>query len=153
MPDHKRDRAIGIILTVFILGMLGLFASLGVFSDRSSSSTSGNSTTANNYDCANNSRLYLLALKEGKPVASGYWKPGIRPKRLFDVRDYREIKGGPLLTRTNQEVKLPRFYYEYAVESATKGGIPIRKRWAVIMEHSENYSGKGCAIVDLREAE
>jgi hypothetical protein len=151
MPKRKRHLGLGIALVLFIFVMLGVFASFGVFSNPSSPTTADQKH--DNFNCSTNSFGYLLALKEGNSVASTYWKPGVESKTLFDVRDFNEIKHGPMIMRNGQPYKIPRTYYQYEVESSTRGGIPIRKRWDVVMEMSENYGGKGCAIVDVQEAE
>jgi len=150
MPKRKRHLGLGIALVVFIFVMLAVFASFGVF-DNSSSPTTAAAQKPDS--CSTNSFAYLLALKEGKSIASAYWKPGVEPKTLFDVRDFNEIKHGPMLMRTGQPYKVPRAYYQYEVESSTRGGIPIRKRWDVVMEPTEKSGGNDCAIVDLQEAQ
>jgi len=140
-----------ICMAIFIIVVGGL-VSRGVSTD-TSTATSGDAQKSNNFDCSGNSYAYLLALKEGKNIAQAFWKPGVTPKTLFDVRDFNRVKEGPMLMRNGQPYKVPRTYYEFEVESSTHGGIPIRKRWAVIMEQSQNFGGKGCAIVDFQEAE
>ncbi len=96
---------------------------------------------------------FLLALKEGNPVAVGYWKPGVNAKKLLAVHDYTLINHGNFLQAGGKPYKIPRVYYKYEVESSTEGGFPIRKRWNVIMEPSSQAHGVGCAIVDLQAAE
>jgi hypothetical protein len=102
--------------------------------------------------CESNAFAYLLALKEGNSIASAYWKPGVTPQTLFDVRDFHDIKHGPFVQLNGKPYKIPRVYYEYEVESSTKGGFPIRKRWGVIMEPSaKGFGGDPCPVVQLTE--
>src|SRR5438477_335598 len=83
-------------------------------------------------DCQTNSFGYLLALKEGNSIAAAYWKPGVRPATLYSVTKFDEIRQGSALQRNGQPYKNPRVYYQYEVESSTRGGIAIRKRWNVV---------------------
>jgi hypothetical protein len=87
-------------------------------------------------DCQTNSFGYLLALKEGNSIAAAYWKPGVRPSTLYSVTKFDGIKHGSALQRNGQPYKNPRIYYQYEVESSTHGGLPIRKRWDVVMERN-----------------
>jgi hypothetical protein len=105
-------------------------------------------------DCSSNAFAYLLALKEGNGISSGYWKPGAKPMTLYSVRSFDEIAGGSFVKADRQPFNPPRRYEKFTVESSTHGGIPITKRWNVIMEPSStNFGGRPCAIVALKEAE
>lgn len=105
--------------------------------------------------CEPNALGYLHSLMTADSLAAaGFWKPGISPKTLFAVGSYREIRYGTYLMKGGNEYKPPRLFYEFEVESSTKGGFPIRKRWNIIMEpESKNFADWDCAIVDLVEAE
>ncbi len=105
-------------------------------------------------DCFEHSFGYLVGLQRGDSSVVGYWKPGVTPKKLFNVRDFDEITHGFMNKANGKPYKNPRIYYQYEVQSSTQGGFAIRKRWNVIMErNSQDYGGKGCAIVQLAEAE
>jgi hypothetical protein len=106
-------------------------------------------------ECASNSLGYLYSLRTGDSVvAAAFWKPGISPKTLFAVESYREIRYGTYLMRGGKEYNPSRLFHEFEVESSTKGGFPIRKRWNIVMEPgSKNFADRDCAIVDLVEAE
>jgi hypothetical protein len=104
--------------------------------------------------CETSSFLYLLALQEGKSIAAAYWKPGVTPETLFAVRSFNVIKHGSFIQPGGKPYKIPRVYYEYEVESSSKMGIPIRKRWNIVMEtDTKNFGNEPCAIVQLAEAE
>lgn len=106
-------------------------------------------------ECASNARAYLLGLQTGDSVAAaGFWKPGVTSKTLFAVHDFQELTHGNFLNANGEPYKIPRIHYKFEIESSTKGGIPIRKRWDIIMEPTtKNYGGFLCSIVDLTEAE
>ena len=100
--------------------------------------------------CESNAFAYLLALKEGNSSASAFWKPGATPQTLFHVRDFHDLKHGPFVQPNGKPYKIPRVYYQYEVESSTKGGLPTRKRWGVIMEpSSQAFGGDPCPVVQL----
>jgi hypothetical protein len=105
--------------------------------------------------CESNALGYLHSLMTGDSIAAaGFWKPGVSPKTLFAVESYREIRYGTYLMRGGNEYNPPRLFYKFEVESSTKGGFPIRKRWNIVMEpESKNYADWNCAIVDLVEGE
>lgn len=104
--------------------------------------------------CDDNSFAYLWALQHGNSIAATYWKPGVTPETLFDVRKFTVIKHGPFFQAGGKPFKIPRVYYQYEVESSTKMGIPIRKRWNIVMESDTKTVGEQpCAIVQLAEAE
>lgn len=104
--------------------------------------------------CDDNSYGYLWALQHGNSVAATYWKPGVTPETLFDVRKFTVIKHGRLFQAGGKPYKIPRVYYQYEVESSTKMGLPIRKRWDIVMESDTKTVGEQpCAIVQLAEAE
>src|SRR5258708_30480944 len=104
--------------------------------------------------CRDNAFAYLLALKEGKSIGAAFWKPGVTPKKLFNVREFDEIRHGPFSRDNGKPYKVPRVYYQYEVQSSTQGGFAIRKRWDVVLEPTgKNYGHQPCAIVDLTDAE
>jgi hypothetical protein len=95
--------------------------------------------------CADNADMFLFSLKKGLLSADQYWKPGVDPKLLFTVTDYHAMSGGPV----------GKFaYYTFEVNSSTQDGIPIRKRWDIVMEiNATNGKGQSCAITDMRDSE
>jgi len=100
--------------------------------------------------CESNAFAYLVALKAGNSSASAFWKPGVTPQTLFHVRDFHDLQHGPFVQPNGKPYKIPRVYYEYEVESSTKGGLPTRKRWGVIMEpSSQAFGGDPCPVVQL----
>jgi hypothetical protein len=104
--------------------------------------------------CDNNSYAYLWALQHGNSIAATYWKAGVTPETLFDVSKFTVIKHGSFLQAGGKPYKIPRVYYQYEVESSTKGGFPIRKRWNIVMESDTKSIGElPCAIVQLAEAQ
>lgn len=97
-------------------------------------------------ECDHNTRMYLSYLKDGY-VAKEYWKPGVTPRTLYAVNDYRSLEEGFL-----PQEKLA--FYTYEINSTTREGVPIRKRWHVLLDPKvNNADGKPCAIVDMLEAE
>jgi hypothetical protein len=104
-------------------------------------------------ECSKNSVIYLELLKRGDGAAPRYWKQGVRPVTLFTVRDYKRIVQGEFLQASGKPYPIGRVYYRYEVESSTKGGIPIRKHWDVVLEPTTpNLNGTPCAIVAVNEA-
>ena len=130
-----------------------LSVSLAMFACRTNTSPFAEDTKPDT--CASNANGYLHSLMTGDSLsAAGFWKPGVEPKRLFAVHDFHQITNGPFLNASGEAFKIPRVHYEYEIESSTKGGIPIRKRWNIIMEPStKDYGGFECSIVDVVDAE
>lgn len=140
------------IALVLLGGLIALVAIVIVSSDRPSPAEVAQDKLKD--DCFANSFGYLVGLQHSDSSVVGYWKPGVPPKKLFDVREFDEIKHGFMNQANGKPYKNPRVYYQYEVQSSTQGGFAIRKRWNVIMERDSNdYSGKTCAIVELTEAE
>jgi len=141
--------AIGILLLVAFLGIVVVVAILSVGQHPENASQ-----PVAKDECGGNSMAYLIALKEGDSIAAAFWKPGTTPKTLFAVHDFNQIKYGAYLRASGRPYKVRRVFYEFEVESSTKGGFPIRKRWDVVLEpDSKNFGGRPCAIVALDEAE
>jgi hypothetical protein len=134
-----------------ILVLIGLVA-LGVWL-RSRSPLATDSPQPD--ECASSANGYLHSLMTGDSLsAAGFWKPGVEPKRLFAVHNFHQVINGPFLKSSGEPFNIPRVHYEYEIESSTKGGIPIRKRWNILMEPStKDYGGLDCAIVDVVDAE
>ncbi|MBZ5508957.1 MAG: hypothetical protein LAO78_26150 [Acidobacteriia bacterium] len=111
-------------------------------------------TAVGGKECSDNATIYLEMLKRGDADAPRYWKSGVRPVTLFTVRDYKKIVQGDFMQADGKPYPLARVYYRYEVESSTQGGIPIRKRWDIVLEPSTpNLNGTPCAIVALNEAQ
>jgi hypothetical protein len=145
--------AISVFVLLGLFGLLILIVAMGL-NTKVSSPEPAQATSEPKDDCQLHSFAYLLALKEGNAIGAAYWKPGVHPMTLYAVRSFDEIKHGFMTQANGQPYKNPRIYYQYEVESSTRGGIPIRKRWDVVMErNSKDYGGETCALVDLREAE
>jgi len=105
-------------------------------------------------ECSDNSTVYLEMLKRGDADAPRYWKSGVRSVTLFSVHNYKRIVQGDFMQANGKPYPLARVYYRYEVESSTEGGLPIRKRWDVVLEPSTpNLNGTPCAIVALNEAQ
>jgi hypothetical protein len=99
-----------------------------------------------NSACADNARNFIGSLKDGFDTRE-YWKPGIQPKILYSVSDYRFLKNG-----TFPDLKMA--FNTFEVSSSTQTGIPIRKRWDVVLDpNSTSVEGKKCAIVNIRDTE
>jgi hypothetical protein len=98
--------------------------------------------------CSGPADLFLYNLKTDSTHDAGeYWKPGIEPKLLFSVSDYRHLDDGYFKTGN-------LLFYNYEVNSSTQGGIPIRKHWSIIVDpDADSTRGEKCAIVDVRDAE
>jgi hypothetical protein len=96
--------------------------------------------------CADNARNFMGSLKDGFDTR-GYWKPGIQPKLLYSVNDYRFLKSGDF-----PDFKMA--FNTFEVSSSNQAGIPIRKRWDVVLDPSATSTeGKKCAIVNIRDTE
>jgi hypothetical protein len=104
--------------------------------------------------CSDNSTIYLEMLRRGDADAPRYWKSGVRSVSLFSVRDYKKVIQGDLMQADGKQYPVARVYYRYDIESSTQAGIPIHKRWDIVMEPSTpNLNGTPCAIVALNEAQ
>lgn len=101
--------------------------------------------------CSPNAASFLESLKRGDGSTAGaFWKPGVTTKTLFAVQSYREIGWGPYPPAKSKGKTINRTFGQFEVESSTRGGFPIRKRWDIVMEPSAvNYADIPCAIVDL----
>jgi len=141
-----------LIVLVLVAGLISLIAMITLVPSRPSSTEVAEAELKD--DCFEHSFGYLVGLQRGDSSVVGYWKPGVTPKKLFNVRDFSEITHGFMNQANGKPYKNPRIYYQYEVQSSTHGGFAIRKRWNFIMErNSQDYSGKTCAIVQLVEAE
>jgi hypothetical protein len=145
--------SVPVFVLLGLFGLLILLVAIGLNTKIEPSTAPAQAATARD-DCKDNSFGYLLGLKEGDSLAAAYWKPGVQPTRLYNVRDFDEIGHNFLNHRDGKPYKNPRIFYEYEVQSSTQGGFAIRKRWDVVMErNSKNYAGQTCAIIELAEAE
>jgi hypothetical protein len=96
--------------------------------------------------CSDNARNFMGSLKDGTDI-KGYWKSGSPVKFLYSVNDFRLIQDGRF-------VNFKLVFYTFEVSSSTQVGIPIRKRWDIVMDADANNSaGKNCAIVNIRDSE
>lgn len=109
-------------------------------------------------ECADLASAYLALLKQGHDASAAMaWKPNARPKSLFDVRSFHSLTSdsvGPFVRSNGRPYKPRRVYATFEVESSTRGGFPIHKRWNIVLEPgSKDLGGQSCAIVDLQPAE
>jgi len=112
------------------------------------------SPQAGGKECSDNSTIYLEMLKRGDADAPRYWKSGVRPVTLFSVHEYKRLLQGDFMQANGKPYPLARVYYRYEVQSTAERGVPIRKRWDVVLEPSTpNLNGTPCAIVALNEAQ
>jgi hypothetical protein len=139
------------LVKFFTLALVGILFAC----ETNTPSTNPSQTEVKQDRCEGNALGYLHSLMTGDSVAAaGFWKPGIAPKTLFTVQNFHIISHGPFLNHSAMPYKPPRVYYKLEVESSTKGGFPIRKRWNIVMEPgSKNFADWDCAIVDLVEGE
>jgi zinc-ribbon domain len=144
-----------ILLAIFIsLPIVGGMIYSVVTGIRSADKADNTESKSPDEDCPIRAASFLEMLKRDDSGYSDFWKPGTRVIRLYDVRSYKELTHGPFLQPNGKPFKNPRAYYKFEVESSTKGGFPIIKRWAVVMEPaSTNAINMTCAIVDMVEAE
>jgi|SRR5579859_249194 len=141
-----------LIVLVLLGGLISLIAMLTLVPSEPSPTEVAEAELKD--DCYEHSFGYLVGLQRGDTGVIRYWKPGVSPKKLFDVREFDEVKHGFMNQANGKPYKNPRVYYQYEVQSSTQGGFAIRKRWNFVMErNSKDYSGKTCAIVQLAEAE
>jgi hypothetical protein len=145
-------------LVIFVLTGCAIIAGILIYSTyqtRQEQEAAGPVVVQPSDPCEDNALGFLYSLKRGDSVtAAAFWKPGVEPKTLFAVQGYKVMAQGPYLSG-NGKINTPqRVYREFEVESSTQGGLPIRKRWDVVMEPSaKNYGNHPCAVVDLVEAE
>jgi hypothetical protein len=144
-----------ILLAIFIgLPIVGGMIFSVVTGIRSADKAGSKESKSSDEDCLIHAATYLEILKSGDSGYSDFWKPGTKVIRLYDVRSYKELAHGPFVQPSGKPFKNPKTYYKFEVESSTKGGFPIIKRWDVVMEPaSTNVINMTCAIVDMVEAE
>jgi hypothetical protein len=139
------------IMTIMLVGGVALlafyvFGAIGSGPDPSITSRETN-------HCSSTAAAYLEMLKRGDSDFSGYWKPDAKVVEIYNVSSYTELGHGNLLQANGKPYKIPREFYQFDVESSTKGGFPIRKHWAVVLEPlTRNGFGRPCAIVDLLDS-
>jgi hypothetical protein len=139
------DKIIKGLLQLILAGGLlcaGFFALLHIMKPSTATITPVDTKLA----CSDNARNFMGSLKDGVDI-KGYWKPESQIKFLYSVNDFRLISDG-------RYVNFKLVFYTFEVNSSTQAGIPIRKRWDVVMDADANNSeGKKCAIVNIRDSE
>ena len=139
----KKNLLIGLLLAVVLV--VGFYVVYGIWGSNPGALVA-TSKPEQPYECGVNVRMFLGYLKDGD-AANEYWKPGIVPHKLYAVSDYRYLGEGFL-----QQAKLA--FYTYEINSTTREGIPIRKRWHILLDpNAKNGDGKKCAITGIVEAE
>ncbi len=133
------------------LMIAGIFLVFGLIIVVSSSVDRFNAQQQQKSDpCDSRSYAFLYALKQGDSAAAAFWKAGTKPQRLFSVRSFDLVKSGNFLPAKSKPYKVARVYYQYQVASSTEDGMPITKRWDIVLEpSSKDALGQPCAIVDL----
>lgn len=138
----------GLFQLIFAGALLvaGFFVLMHFMKPSAEISTMPSGSLDHKLDCSNNSRHFMDALKDGYSTKE-YWKPGVQDKVLYSVSDYRLLSSGRF-------VNFKLVFYTFEVSSSTQAGIPIRKRWDIVMdENATNSEGNKCAIVNIRDAE
>jgi hypothetical protein len=140
-------------VALYVVGGVVLVLSIFVFGSISAVKAPSSADPADVNHCGASAGVFLNLLKNGDSTASGLWKPGLKVAGIINVRSYSQVRHGDYLNN-DKPYKIPRVYYEYDVESSTKGGIPIRQRWDIVMEPtSPNALGQPCSIVELKDAQ